>query len=261
MEIRLDGRTALITGGSRGLGRAMAETFAAAGASVCVVAREQGPLDETIAACGDANPSGSHTGISADIRDPSEVAAAHNSAVAGSGPIDVLVNNAGTSNARPFLDISDEDWVDDLDLKFFSAVRLTRLCLPHMREQRWGRILNTLNAAAKAPAAKSCPTSVSRAAGMAMTKALASEFAADNVLVNSLNTGLLVTHQWETRWEREQQFDTLDDFVEATGKRIPIGRMGDAQEFANMALFLASDAGSYITGAAINVDGGLSPVV
>ena len=261
MELRLDGRTALITGGSRGLGRAMGETFARAGASVAVVAREQGPIDDTLAALVAANPDGRHVGVSADIRDAAEVTRAHTDAVTAIGPIDILVNNAGTSNARPFLEISDDDWAADFDLKFFSAVRLCRACIPHMQQQGWGRILNTLNAAAKAPTAKSCPTSVSRAAGMAMTKALASEFAADGVLVNSMNTGLLVTHQWETRWEREQLFDTLDEFVETMGKRIPAGRMGDAQEFANLALFLASDAASYVTGTAINIDGGLSPVV
>ena len=261
MELRLDGRTALITGGSRGLGRAMAETFADAGASVAVVARDQAAIDETIEALDAANPDGRHTGVSADIRDAAALTDAHAAAVAGSGPIDILINNAGTRKAGAFLDITDEEWAEDLDLKFFSAVRLCRMCLPHMRTQQWGRILNTLNSAAKAPGAFSCPTSVSRAAGLAMTKALASEVASDGVLVNGLNTGLLVSNQWETQWEREQKFDTFEDFVAATGKRIPAGRMGEAQEFANLALFLASDAASYVTGTSINIDGGLSPVV
>ena len=261
MELRLYGRTALITGGSRGLGRAMAETFAAAGASVAVVARDQATIDETVAALRDANPDGAHVGVSADMSDATAVEQAYDAAVAGCGQIDVLVNNAGTRMAKPFLDVSDDDWLHDFDLKFFAAVRLSRLCLPHMRDQGWGRILNTLNSAAKAPGANSCPTSVARAAGMALTKSMASEFAADGVLVNALNTGLLVTHQWETQYEGQDRFDDFDEFVAATGKRIPAGRMGDAQEFANLALFLASDAASYVTGTAINIDGGLSPVV
>ncbi|WP_420438495.1 SDR family NAD(P)-dependent oxidoreductase [Candidatus Poriferisodalis sp.] len=261
MELRLDGRTALITGGSRGLGRAMAETFAAAGGCVAVVARDRSALDETLSALQAANPDGAHAAISADVRDADELARAHSEAVAACGPIDILVNNSGTSNARPFLEISDDDWQDDLDLKLFSAIRLCRLCLPHMRDQRWGRIINSLNVGAKAAAAQTCPTSASRAAGMAMTKALASEFAADGVLVNALITGLLVTHQWRTRWEREGAGTTFDEFTASIGNRIPAGRMGDAQEFANLALFLASDAASYVTGTAINIDGGLSPVV
>ena len=260
MELRLDGRTALITGGSRGLGRAMAETFAAAGASVAVVARDQAVLDDTLGALEAANPSAAHTAISADVRMADEIARAHAQAVATCGPIDILVNNSGTSNARPFLEITDEDWQEDLDLKLFSAIRLCRVCIPHMRSQGWGRIINTLNVGAKAASARTCPTSASRAAGLAMTKALASEFAPDGVLVNALITGLLVTHQWRTRWEREGGYDTFDDFVAATGERIPAGRMGDAQEFANLALFLASDAASYVTGTAINIDGGLTPV-
>lgn len=261
MDLNLDGRTALITGGSRGLGRAMAETFAAAGASVAVVARERTALDETLAALRSANPEAAHSAISADVREASEVSRAHAEAVATCGPIDILVNNSGTSNARPFLDIDDADWQDDFDLKLFSAIRLCRLCLPHMRKQGWGRIINSLNVGAKAASAQTCPTSASRAAGLAMTKALASEFAPDGVLVNALITGLLVTHQWQARWEREESAVTFEDYTAAVGKRIPLGRMGDAQEFANLALFLASDAASYVTGTAINIDGGLSPVV
>ncbi|MCY3585041.1 MAG: SDR family oxidoreductase [Acidimicrobiaceae bacterium] len=261
MELRLDGRTALITGGSRGLGRAMAETFAAAGASVAVVARDQTVLEETLAALRDANPDTAHAAISADVRRAGEVARAHAEAMAACGPIDILVNNSGTSNAKPFLDIDDDDWQDDLDLKLFSAVRLCRLCIPHMRDQRWGRIINSLNVGAKAASAQTCPTSASRAAGLAMTKALASEFAPDGVLVNALITGLLVTHQWQTRWEREAHDTAFEEFTAAIGNRIPVGRMGDAQEFANLALFLASDAASYVTGTAINIDGGLTPVV
>jgi 3-oxoacyl-[acyl-carrier protein] reductase len=261
MELRLDNRTALITGGSRGLGRAMAEAFASAGASVIVIARDLDALAETRTALVAANPGGSHAVISADVADPAALGDAHARAIDMSGPIDILVNNAGTSKAGPFLDISDEDWAQDFDLKFFSAVRLCRLCIPHMREQQWGRIINTLNTAAKAPPAKSCPTSVARAAGMAMTKALATEFAPDGVLVNALNTGLLRSNQWRTRWEKVGGDQTFDEFTTDMGTRIPLGRMGEAKEFANLALFLASDAASFITGTAINVDGGMSPVV
>ena len=261
MEITLTGRRALITGGSRGLGRAMAETFAAAGADVAVVAREESPLQETVAALEGIRPLGRFVGISADVSDAANVERAHGQAVEFFGPIDVLVNNAGTSNAQPFLKVDDQSWLEDFNLKFFSAVRLCRLCIPAMQQQSWGRIINTLNSAAKAPGANSCPTSVARAAGMAMTKALANEFAVDGILVNALNTGLLVSHQWVKRWETADSNQTFDQFIGDMGRRIPIGRMGDPQEFANLALFLASDAASYVTGTAINIDGGLTPVV
>jgi NAD(P)-dependent dehydrogenase (short-subunit alcohol dehydrogenase family) len=239
----------------------MAEAFAAAGADVAVVAREESVLQETVAALNDIRSSGRFVGISADVSDAAHVERAHSHAVEFLGPIDVLVNNAGTSNAQPFLQVDDQSWLDDFNLKFFSAVRLCRLCIPEMQQQGWGRIINTLNSAAKAPSANSCPTSVARAAGMAMTKVLATEFAADGILVNALNTGLLVSHQWVTRWEADPNDQTFDQFIKEIGRRIPIGRMGDPREFANLALFLASDAASYLTGAAINIDGGLTPVV
>ena len=261
MEINLKNRRALITGGSRGLGRAMAESFALAGADVVIVAREADVLDETCSSLAAIRPSGRFWGVSADMSDASEVQRAHAEAVSFFGPVDILVNYAGTSNAKPFLEVGAQDWLDDFNLKFFSAAQLCRLCIPDMRSQNWGRIINTLNSAAKAPSAASCPTSVARAAGMAMTKALASEFASDGVLVNALNTGFLVSHQWVTRWQNEHSDKTFEEFTETIGTRIPIGRMGEAQEFANLALFLASDAASYLTGASINIDGGLTPVV
>lgn len=262
MDLSLSNRVALITGGSRGLGRAMAETFAQAGASVGVIARDTDVLAETLAALRTAgSPGAAHAAVSADVADAGELRRGYEEVVDACGPVDVLVNNAGTSHAKPFAEVTDDDWEGDLALKFLSAVRLCRWCLPHMREQRWGRIINTLNVAAKAPGARTCPTAVTRAAGMAMTKALASEVASDGVLVNCLNTGLLVSHQWETRWERQGGEGTFDEFTTKMGAQIPLGRMGDAQEFANLALFLASDAASYVTGAAINIDGGLSPVV
>ncbi len=261
MEINLSGRRALITGGSRGLGRAMAESFAGAGADVAVIARDTEALEDTRVVLHEARSSGKYLAISADVSDVNEITRAHEEVTAFFGPVDILVNNAGTSNAKPFLEVSLQDWLDDFNLKFFSAAQLCRLCIPDMRDQNWGRIINTLNSAAKAPSAASCPTSVARAAGMAMTKALASEFASDGILVNALNTGFLVSHQWVRRWENDPAGRTFQEFVDEIGRRIPIGRMGDAQEFANLALFLASDAASYLTGASINIDGGLTPVV
>lgn len=239
----------------------MARTFAQAGAKVAVIARDETALAEAKAEMEAAAPGSSILTLSADVTDPEALAAAHAAAVEAHGAIDVLVNNAGTSATGAFADITDERWQHDFDLKFMAAVRLIRLCLPAMREQGHGRIINVLNTAAKAPSAKSCPTSVTRAAGMAMTKALASEVAPDGVLVNALNTGLLVTKQWETRHANDAPDTEFDDFVASIGQRIPVGRMGDAQEFANLALFLASDAASFITGTAINVDGGMAPVV
>ena len=261
MDVRLDGHRALVTGGSLGLGRAMATEFAASGASVALLSRTPETLDEAVAEIGAAAPDATVKAYPCDVRDPEELTAAHAKAVADLGPIDILVNNAGTSAAKPFEDVTDDDWQNDFDLKFMAAVRLARLCIPGMKEQGWGRIINVLNTAAKAPPPRSTPTSVTRAAGMALTKALAGELAPHGILVNALNTGVLLTNQWH-RMHREQAPDkTFDEFIAMRASRVPLGRLGDAAEFANLACFLASEQGSYITGTAINVDGGLAPVV
>ena len=177
------------------------------------------------------------------------------------GKVDILVNNAGASVRGRFEEVTDEMWQADLDLKLFAAIRLARLALPGMKQRRWGRIINILNIGAKAPAAAGAPTHVSRAAGMALTKVLAGDGAPHNVLVNALLTGAIVTDQVAGEHQRSGTDQPLEDFIADKGTAIPIGRMGTAEEYANLACFLASDAGSYVTGTAINVDGGTSPVM
>lgn len=260
MEIRMDGRKALITGGSLGLGRAMAARFVEAGAEVAIASRRAAVLDEAKAEIL-AQTKGRVETYPCDVADPEQIEELYRRANADLGQIDILVNNAGTSATGKFEEITDEEWQADLDLKLFAAIRLSRLAFPAMKRRRWGRIINVLNAHAKAPAPNSAPTAVSRAAGMALTKVLAGEGAPHNVLVNALCTGLIVTDQWLQRQMRDHSDQTFEQFTADVGKRVPIGRMGEAEEFANAACFLASDAGSYITGTAINVDGGLSPVV
>ncbi|MFN0091642.1 MAG: SDR family NAD(P)-dependent oxidoreductase [Acidimicrobiales bacterium] len=259
MDIRLDGRRALITGGSAGLGLAMAKTFARSGAAVAIAARRHDVLEAAraeIAAAG-----GPVHAVAADVSSPADCERAFRSSVDALGGVDILVNNAGTSAAGAFEAVTDEEWQADLDLKLFAAIRLCRLALPAMRAQRWGRIINVLNIGAKTPGRGSAPTTVTRAAGMALTKVLAGEAAADGVLVNALCTGVLVTEQWGKLHQRRGGELGFEEFLERTGRAVPIGRMGDPQEFANLACFLASDAASFVTGCAINVDGGASPVV
>ena len=165
MEIRLDGRTALITGGSRGLGLAMATRFADAGANVAILARRVAQLEEakeTIA----AGAKGKVSAFVCDVRSAAEITATWEAVVGTLGPVDVLVNNAGTSQRAPFEAISDETWQADLELKLFAAIRMTRLVLPGMKARRWGRLINVLNIAARAPQPHSAPTSVTRAADL-----------------------------------------------------------------------------------------------
>jgi NAD(P)-dependent dehydrogenase (short-subunit alcohol dehydrogenase family) len=262
MDIRLDGKAALITGGSEGLGKAMAMKFADAGADVAILARRQDVLD---AARGEIDAAGPGRALSyaCDLLD----AAATNNAFAAAerdlDGIDILVNNAGTSRAGPFVDITDDDWQADFELKLFAAIRLCRLALPKMAARNWGRVINVLNIGAKAPRAGGAPTAVTRAAGLALTKVLAGEYAPHNVLVNAIMTGFIKSSQWERLYASQEREVSYEEFLDTmvAARRIPIGRIGESEEYANLACFLASDAASYVTGVAINADGGSSPVV
>jgi 3-oxoacyl-[acyl-carrier protein] reductase len=258
MEIRLDGRTALVTGGSKGLGLAMATKFAQSGADVAILARG----GDALAAAERSIRSAAQTrvkALSCDVAKGPALEAAWRAVIGEFGKVDILVNNAGTSQTGKFEEISDALWQDDLDLKLFAAIRLARLALPDMKARRWGRIINVLNIGAKAPRPQSAPTAVSRAAGLALTKILAGEGAPHNVLVNALLVGLIASDQHVQRIRAEG--GNVETGLREMGKRVPLGRIGEAEEFANLACFLASDAGSYVTGTAINVDGGMSPVV
>lgn len=261
MKIDLSGRTALITGGSMGLGRAMGLKMASAGANVVAVARRKAPLEETAAAINDGR-GGKAIGLSCDVTDPAQIEATYKQAVDAFGQVDILVNNAGSSLRGPFLEMTDEQWKGDLELKLFAQIRFSRLAFADMKDRRWGRIINVLNTGAKAPQAQGAPTAVSRAAGLALSKILSHEGAPYNVLVNALMTGLIDSDQHVRRHANDDRNITYEDFkVEMAEKaRIPLGRIGEAEEFANVACFLASDAASYVTGVDVNVDGGRSPV-
>jgi NAD(P)-dependent dehydrogenase (short-subunit alcohol dehydrogenase family) len=260
----MDGRVAVITGGSTGLGLAMAREFAASGASVAILARKADVLATAKAeiqkAAGKTNAK--VEGYSCDVSKAAPIAETWKKIEADFGKVDIVVNNAGISHAKAFDTVTDEDWQGDLDLKLFAAIRLCRLALPGMRERKWGRVVNVLNIGAKAPGANSTPTSVSRAAGLALTKAMSQENAKHGVLVNAMLVGLIDSDQWQRRHKTAAGAGkTYDEFLASMAGRIPLGRMGKAEEFARMACFLCSDAGSFITGVAINVDGGASPVV
>lgn len=262
MEIILQGRSALITGGSEGLGKGMAIRFAESGADVAIVARRPEILEAAKAEV-DAAGTGKVVALPCDLLDPAATVQTFKDAEQALGKVDILVNNAGTSRAKPFESVTDEEWYEDLELKLMAAVRLCRNALPAMKQRKWGRIINVLNIGAKAPRAGGAPTVVSRAAGLALTKVLASDGAPHNVLVNALMVGLIKSGQWERAFAEADNSGDYEVFVQgmADDRNIPLGRIGETEEFANIACFLASDQASYITGTSINVDGGASPVV
>ncbi len=257
MDISLRGRSAIVTGGSKGIGLAVARRFASSGADVAIVARGREALDAAVQSI--SSEGGRVVGVTGDVATAPGVQGIYDAAMSAFGKIDIVVNNAGTSRNKPFEELSDDLLQGDLDQKLFAAVRLSRLVWPQMKERRWGRIVNVLNIGAKAPRGGSAPTSISRAAGMALTKVLSQEGGPHNILVNAMLVGFIESDQ-HVRGARNAGL-SLKDYIAPREKEIPLGRIGTAEEFANLACFLASDAAAYITGTAINVDGGRSPVV
>jgi 3-oxoacyl-[acyl-carrier protein] reductase len=259
VQISLNGRAAIVTGGSKGIGLAVAQRFAASGADVAIIARGREMLDQAVATIG-KSAKARVVGIQGDVARAADVERAYGEVMKAFGKVDIVINNAGESRADPFEKLTDEILQDDLDQKLFAAIRFTRLVWPQMKERRWGRIINVLNIGAKAARPGSMPTSLTRAAGMALTKVLAGEGAPFNVLVNALLVGFIESDQWVRR-AASLGVDYQAFLSQRAGKEVPLGRAGRAEEFANLACFLVSDAASYITGTAINVDGGRSPVV
>jgi 3-oxoacyl-[acyl-carrier protein] reductase len=260
MEVRLDGKSAIVTGGSKGLGLAIAAEYAKSGADVAILARDPGALAEAKQEISAGAPERKVSAISCDVANAAAIKKAYDQIMSEFGKVDIFVNNAGQSTRGPSETITDEMWQADIDLKLLAQIRFSRLLFPQMKERKWGRIISVLNIGAKAPGPDSAPTSVSRAAQMAFTKVLSQEGAPYNVLVNSLHVGVIVSDQIKRRFDRERPNVSFEDFVVQAGRGVPLGRMGRAEEFAAVACFLASDAASYVTGCAINVDGGRSPV-
>jgi len=257
MDLGLTGKVAAITGGSDGIGKATALRLAAEGAMVAICARRPDVLgtaaDEVRAAGGKV------LAISADITAAEDVEHFITETARHFGRLDILVNNAGTSSARPFEGTPEDVWRSDLDLKLFGAFRATQAAIPQMKAQGGGRIINITTVGAKQPGARSMPTTISRAAGIAMTKALSKELAEFNILVNTVCIGLIKAGQHERGAERRGI--SLEEYYAQMGRNVPLGRVGEAAEAANVIAFLASDMASYVTGASINVDGGSSGVL
>jgi NAD(P)-dependent dehydrogenase (short-subunit alcohol dehydrogenase family) len=261
MDLELEDKAFVVTGGTDGLGLALASRLAAEGASVAICGRDEERLraaEETVT--GAARSERAVLAVRADVSQNEDLEAFAEGALARWGRIDGVVHNAGRASAGPLESIEDASWESDFQLKLMAAVRLTRLALPQLRANR-GAVLFTLAMAAKAPGAGSEPSSVTRAAGMALMKALSKELAPDGVRVNAILIGLIESGQWvRAATASDTPLETFyADFARNAG--IPLGRFGRSEEFANLACYLLSNRASYVTGAAINLDGGMSPAV
>ncbi len=265
MDLGLRDKVAIITGGSDGIGKAAALSMAQEGASVVIVARRPDVLEEAAQDI-KAATEGQVLPISADVTGPDSARSIVERTLNQYGRLDILVNNAGTSMAKSFEEVSHEDWEFDFELKVWGAVRLIQESIPEMRKVGGGRIINVTNLGGRTPGPASMPTSISRAAGIAITKGLSKDLAKDNILVSTVCIGLIKSGQHQRRFDSRIQNEpnlSVDAFYDqlAAGRSVPLGRVGEPEEAGDVIAFLASERASYLTGIAVNLDGGASAVV
>ena len=258
MEFGLKGKVIAITGGSEGIGGATAMRFGHEGSRIAICARRADVLEGSAEAIRKATGAEVMT-LVADAAKPDDMPRFIEETVKRYGRIDAIVNNAGGSGQSPFDVVDDKAWQHDIDIKVFAQIRTARAAIPHMKKQGGGRIINLNMVGAKQPFAGGFPTTISRAAGLALTKALSKELAPFNILVNAVAVGKIKSRGQEKAGERRGL--AVEEHYKQTGKTVPLGRMGESEEVANVIAFLASDAASYVTGCCINVDGGLSGVL
>jgi 3-oxoacyl-[acyl-carrier protein] reductase len=260
MDLGLRGKIALVTGSSRGIGRAIALCLAGEGVSVVVTGRDSARVNsvasEVRAYSVDA------LGVLADISVEEEVKKVVAAAIDKFGRVDILVNNAGTSLMRDPLAFPDAEFRYEMELMFFAVVRACNEVIPHMRKAGWGRIINVSSIYGKQPGGLIDYDAIKAAVNM-LTKDLADYLAKDNILVNAVCPGPIRTPLWEAPGGGGDQ---LGKVLGMSGKEamawlakqhIPLGHFGLPEDIANMVTFLASDRAKFITGQAINVDGGM----
>ena len=255
MDLNLKNKVAVITGGSKGIGFATALMLVKEGADVAICGRDAVKLREAAALIKEETGkevyyTAKDVTIKQDCEDFVREAAEH------FGGVDILINNAGQAAAMPFDLVSADMWKQDLDLKLFAAIHCANASIPYMRERGGGAIVNVTATIAKTAPASSLPTSVSRAAGMTLTNAMSKDLGKDRIRVNTVCIGLIRSEQIEKMWKESYSHLSWEEFSQLPEHKIPLGRIGDANEAANVISFLVSDAASYITGTSVNIDGG-----
>jgi 3-oxoacyl-[acyl-carrier protein] reductase len=265
MDLGLAGKSCVVTGASRGIGRETARRLCAEGALVLLVARDPDALVAAAAEC--ARSDGEAEPLALDVTDTDAGERMVAAASERFGSLDVLVNNAGTARWRPLDEVPDSDWQAAWDLNVMAPLRAMRAAVPPMRERGWGRIVNVCSTAGKRPSANMPEYSVAKAAELSLSRLFADLHASEGVLVNAVCPGPTKSELWMDESGLLDQSKELaghpsrEKALEAAGAKRPIGRLAEVSEIADAIVFLCSERASYVAGAAWSVDGGTVQVI
>lgn len=261
MDLGLRGRAVIVTGASRGIGRATAKMLAAEGASVLAIGRDHAALAAT------AKPSdGRIQTLALDVTAPDAGERAVRACLDAFGRLDGLVNGAGTSSVRAIASLTDDEWQGQWELHVMAPMRLMRAAVPVMIEAGWGRVVNVCSSSGKRPSSTNAAYSVTKAAQLSLSRAYADAYAACNVLINAIAPGPIEGDLWLAPGGLADQNAqakgvSREDILEATAQRVPLQRLGTEQEIAAVIVFLCSEPASNVAGAAWSVDGGTVPSI
>jgi 3-oxoacyl-[acyl-carrier protein] reductase len=258
MDLQLAGKTALIFGGSKGIGRGIADAMAAEGAAVAIAARTQATIDASVAEI--KSRGGKAIGVAADLANWASVESAVNEARRNLGAIDILVNNSGGPPPSGVVGVKPEMWEAQFQAMVLSTFRITDMVVPEMRSRRWGRILNVASYSVVEPIPSIGISNTLRSAIVGWAKTLAGEVGRDGITVNTLLPGVIATERSNNlrRAQAKALQITEEEALKRTAQSIPVGRVGTPEEFGAVAAFLASPLAGYVTGSLIRIDGGLT---